>query len=602
MAVCQDDLTEEERRIISGVLQRAEQLDTQEQQRIGRLEQQLVSVRLAARGDGVSSCLLCAAPFSSRGSAAAACNQCTKRTGGLGAVWFCRICCEEEEVSRRSGAWFYRGQTRQAFSPPPPVLAPADSSTLTRYPGAATHTDPDDPPIDPTAPPTGTVAPATDSRVQSHPPAGTESPVSRPGAVHGERAREEHIGQERAREECAHLPDAQEMRPHEQVTDFQQHVRAASEIEYHGNTQSEMRKVGDSTPITGQGDPLLAEASPSLPVLPGKQSHAPASGPPPPPPATEDADSDDSDDTPTLGCLEFSLLYEGETSSLHCSIIKAKGLKPMDSNGLADPYVKLHLLPGASKANKLRTKTKKNTLNPVWNETLVYHGITGDDLQRRTLRLSVSDEDRFGHNEFIGETRVALKKLNHNQKKDFSVCLERVIPIKRTAVGGSIRGMALYDDTVTVGAEAEAEERGRVLVSLTYSSKKGELQVGVIRCAHLIAMDANGYSDPFIKICLQPDMGKKGKRKTQIKKKTLNPEFNEEFSFEVKHGDLAKKTLDISVWDYDRGSSNDFIGGCQLGISAKGECLKHWYECLKNKDQRIERWHVLLNNQQPLSD
>lgn len=28
-----------------------------------------------------------------------------------------------------------------------------------------------------------------------------------------------------------------------------------------------------------------------------------------------------------------------------------KGLKSMDSNGLADPYVKLHLLPGASKVN-----------------------------------------------------------------------------------------------------------------------------------------------------------------------------------------------------------------------------------------------------------
>lgn len=36
-------------------------------------------------------------------------------------------------------------------------------------------------------------------------------------------------------------------------------------------------------------------------------------------------------------------------------------------------------------------------------------------------------------------------------------------------------------------------------------------------------------------------------------------------------------------------------GGCQLGITAKGECLKHWYECLKNKDKKIERWHVLLN-------
>uniref|UniRef100_A0A3B5QHV2 C2 domain-containing protein n=1 Tax=Xiphophorus maculatus TaxID=8083 RepID=A0A3B5QHV2_XIPMA len=58
----------------------------------------------------------------------------------------------------------------------------------------------------------------------------------------------------------------------------------------------------------------------------------------------------------------------------------------MDSNGLADPYVKLHLLPGASKSNKLRTKTLKNTLNPVWNETLIYHGITDAEMQRKTLR------------------------------------------------------------------------------------------------------------------------------------------------------------------------------------------------------------------------
>ncbi|XP_031681767.1 rabphilin-3A-like [Oncorhynchus kisutch] len=317
---------------------------------------------------------------------------------------------------------------------------------------------------------------------------------------------------------------------------------------------------------------------------------APHTGPAP----NEDNDNEyDSDESTTLGLLEFILHYEQGNNTLRCNIVKAKGLKPMDSNGLADPYVKLHLLPGASKSNKLRTKTLKGTLNPVWNETLVYHGITDDDMQRKTLRLSVSDMDKFGHNEFIGETRVALKKLKANQMKNYSVCLERVVQVKKAGTGGSARGMALYEEEVK---EDEAEERGRILVSLTYSTQQGCLIVGVVRCAHLAAMDSNGYSDPFVKICLKPDMGKKAKNKTQIKKKTLNPEFNEEFSYEIKHGELAKKILDISVWDYDMGTSNDFIGGCQLGITAKGECLKHWYECLKNKDKKIERWHVLLND------
>lgn len=152
---------------------------------------------------------------------------------------------------------------------------------------------------------------------------------------------------------------------------------------------------------------------------------------------------------------------------------------------------------------------------------------------------------------------------------------------------------------------------------------------------------------PLFHRILQPDMGKKSKYKTTVKKKTLNPEFNEvsmspkittihvkssfvsplksnrlparqgtainqaaivktwslckmfvlkfcttirntftvtcvcvfsvivnncvnhvnyymspaqEFSYDVSLDQLAKKTLEISVWDYDLGLSNDFIG------------------------------------------
>ncbi|NXB75029.1 RP3A protein, partial [Donacobius atricapilla] len=287
------------------------------------------------------------------------------------------------------------------------------------------------------------------------------------------------------------------------------------------------------------------------------------------------------------------------------------GLKPMDSNGLADPYVKLHLLPGASKSNKLRTKTLRNTRNPVWNETLVYHGITDEDMQRKTLRQAQQEPggptegregaDKFGHNEFIGETRVALKKLKANQKKNFNICLERVIPVthpSRSAAEFPCPGSPVPTSVAPprqVDRGGDVEERGKILVSLMYSTQQGGLIVGIVRCVHLAAMDANGYSDPFVKLWLKPDMGKKAKHKTQIKKKTLNPEFNEEFFYDIKHSDLAKKSLDISVWDYDIGKSNDYIGGCQLGITAKGERLKHWYECLKNKDKKIERWHTLQN-------
>jgi Ca2+-dependent lipid-binding protein len=73
---------------------------------------------------------------------------------------------------------------------------------------------------------------------------------------------------------------------------------------------------------------------------------------------------------------------------------------------------------------KLRTKTLQKTLNPDWNETLTYYGITEDDCRRKTLRLTVLDEDTFG-SDFIGETRVPLKSIKAQQTKNFSVYLER---------------------------------------------------------------------------------------------------------------------------------------------------------------------------------
>ncbi|XP_027881944.1 rabphilin-3A [Xiphophorus couchianus] len=563
------DLTDEEKEIINGVLARAAMMEAMEQQRIERLSSRLDSIKKTACGDGQSRCLLCGTSFGAQGVTAVLCSQCKKHMCSKCGIWInsrtcplwlCRICNEQQEVQKRSGAWFYKGRDQQGLPSPLPLSRPQSNSEDNTGQG----------------------------RSQGH----------RPSHQTDEPRQKQSSASEQWEQTARTTTDSCDETHSTQAagTKMERHVLASKAPQ--ANTQQTAPTPVPAADLESKRQPVVSSGPTYIPAT----RITPPTNPPsnnlttqkPTPDHAENDDNDyDSDDATTLGSLEFSLLYEQENHALHCCIIKAKGLKPMDSNGLADPYVKLHLLPGASKSNKLRTKTLKNTLNPVWNETLIYHGITDAEMQRKTLRLSVSDEDKFGHNEFIGETRVALKKLKFDQKKNFNVCLERVIPVKK-AVGGSIRGMALYEDDLKEGEDSE--ERGRILISLTYNSQQSRLVVGVVRCAHLAAMDSNGYSDPFVKICLKPDMGKKAKNKTQIKKKTLNPEFNEEFSYEIKHAELAKKTLDVSVWDYDMGKSNDFIGGCQLGIQAKGESLKHWYECLKNKDKKIERWHVLLND------
>ncbi|XP_050779366.1 rabphilin-3A isoform X3 [Gopherus flavomarginatus] len=647
-----EELTDEEKEIINRVIARAEKMEEMEQERIGRLMNRLEDMRKNVAGDGVNRCILCGEQL---GSACVVCEDCKKNVCtkcGVEAtnsrphsIWLCKICSEQREVWKRSGAWFFKGMPKQVLPQPMPVTknkpwqAPGEpasleppaqdpklhSRTLSRgqtEAGAPAEQDSYGGPEEKR----GVGRKPVKSRDPSHDSErGYSSEEENPAAYRGRKGMRQRpeAGVKRANSvQASRPPPATSQSSVAQATQPAPPVSGRQEPGPAGRYPERQVSQLMGPP---QIDPAYSAAAPrdergdgggySMPAAREERAmHQPApytqaAAPPAPParqlPPPQDDDEDeansyDSDEATTLGALEFSLLYDQEKSSLHCTLIKAKGLKPMDSNGLADPYVKLHLLPGASKSNKLRTKTLRNTRNPIWNETLVYHGITDEDMQRKTLRISVCDEDKFGHNEFIGETRVSLKKLKSNQKKNFNICLERVIPMKRAGTTGSSRGMALYEEEVDRGGDVE--ERGKILVSLMYSTQQGGLIVGIVRCVHLAAMDANGYSDPFVKLWLKPDVGKKAKHKTQIKRKTLNPEFNEEFFYDIKHSDLAKKSLDISVWDYDIGKSNDYIGGCQLGITAKGERLKHWYECLKNKDKKIERWHTLQNENHLASD
>lgn len=62
-------------------------------------------------------------------------------------------------------------------------------------------------------------------------------------------------------------------------------------------------------------------------------------------------------------------------------------------------------------------------MNPIYNEEFHYDGVSNEDLDQKTLRLTVLDEDKFGF-DFIGEYRLPLKTLIRNEINHFNVSLE----------------------------------------------------------------------------------------------------------------------------------------------------------------------------------
>lgn len=131
-----------------------------------------------------------------------------------------------------------------------------------------------------------------------------------------------------------------------------------------------------------------------------------------------------------------------------------------------------------------------------------------------------------------------------------------------------------YDSLVSswssIPAEPEAptdrgEDLGSIYFSVSYDVYDLILKLTIQKAVNLPAKDLSGTSDPFVKVLLLPD--KKNKLETRVKRKKLNPVWNEVFTFEgFPHQKLVQRTLYLQVLDYDRFSRNDPIGEIELPL------------------------------------
>nr|XP_015199643.1 PREDICTED: extended synaptotagmin-1 [Lepisosteus oculatus] len=87
---------------------------------------------------------------------------------------------------------------------------------------------------------------------------------------------------------------------------------------------------------------------------------------------------------------------------------------------------------------------------------------------------------------------------------------------------------------------------GQVKLSLSYSREENRLVIIIHACRQLAACAKDG-SDPYISFSLLPDKNKSTKRKTSVKKRDLNPEYNERFDFELSLAESQKRKLELFV-------------------------------------------------------
>uniref|UniRef100_A0A3P8WMU4 Synaptotagmin 2 n=1 Tax=Cynoglossus semilaevis TaxID=244447 RepID=A0A3P8WMU4_CYNSE len=115
-----------------------------------------------------------------------------------------------------------------------------------------------------------------------------------------------------------------------------------------------------------------------------------------------------------------------------------------------------------------------------------------------------------------------------------------------------------------------------------------QLTVGILQAADLLSMDSGGTSDPYVKVFVLPD--KKKKFDTKVHKKTLNPVFNETFSFKIPFQEMGGKTLVMSVYDFDRFSKHDVIGEIKIPMNTLdlAKPIEEWRD-LDSADQEEVR-------------
>nr|XP_051709939.1 multiple C2 and transmembrane domain-containing protein 1 isoform X7 [Oryctolagus cuniculus] len=387
----------------------------------------------------------------------------------------------------------------------------------------------------------------------------------------------------------------------------------------------------------GPGAHLCHQKSSSLPgtACLGQLLEPPPPPPPPPPQPAEPAPSPAEPGTPekgeetggsqklnTAGTSNAGVpLADPGMYQLDITLRRGQSLAARDRGGTSDPYVKFKI--GGKEV--FRSKIIHKNLNPVWEEKAC---LLVDHL-REPLYIKVFDYDFGLQDDFMGSAFLDLTQLELSRPTDVTLPLKDphypdhdlgiiLLSVVLSPKEGESRDVTMLmrkswkrsskelSENEVVGSyfsvksffwrtcgrpvppvlgfcrtqlqnpccsSAQFQTQSLRLSDLHRKSHlwRGIVSITLIEGRDLKAMDANGLSDPYVKFRLGHQ-----KYKSKIMPKTLNPQWREQFDFHLY--EERGGVIDITAWDKDAGKRDDFIGRCQVDLSALSREQTHKLE------------------------
>lgn len=285
------------------------------------------------------------------------------------------------------------------------------------------------------------------------------------------------------------------------------------------------------------------------------------------------------------GDVEFGFIYNFGSGSLDISIKQCKDLAPVDlKRNRSDPYVKVYLLPDRSKAGKRKTKVKKHTLNPIFEEILKFV-MPLNEVERRTMWISVWHSDMFGRNDFLGEVMMPMTGQVFDDP--------------------SSKWYSLQDRTEPPEDESVINSKGDIIVALKYvpseaspkhsKKKRGTLMILIKEAKNLPVPKGTTLPDPYCKCYLLPSQPSRGKQKTGICRRTTSPRWEQTICWDdLTIEDVADRSLELAIWDHDRLGHQDFLGGARfnLGTGKHGGRPTTWMDAT---GKEVTLWQQMLD-------